>query len=116
MRTCVRDCPSRLRADSVMPVVRSLTAVRRGFETARVEAVKRGEGLLVVLASALATLHAEWRIVSDGHVYQTDAHIHQFWMRRFQDSSLFDDPITKALLDTDYSPPLFRALYWVASH
>jgi hypothetical protein len=98
-----------------MPVARSLAAVRRGFETARGESIKRGEGLLVVLVSALATLHAEWRIVSDGRVYQTDAQIHEFWMRGFQDSALFDDPLTNALLETGYSPPGFRALYWLAS-
>jgi putative Ca2+/H+ antiporter (TMEM165/GDT1 family) len=74
------------------------------------------EGALLVLAAALATLHAEWRIVSDAAVYQTDAQIHEFWMRRFQDSALFEDPLTNALLETGYSPPGFRGLYWLTSH
>jgi hypothetical protein len=48
--------------------------------------------------------------------YQTDALIHEFWMRRFQDSALFTDPLTTSLLETGYSPPAFRSLYWLASH
>jgi hypothetical protein len=83
---------------------------------ARVRSRERAEGLLIILLAALGTLRAEWRIVSDSSVFQTDAQIHEFWMRRFQDGDLFDDPITNALLDTGYSPPLFRALYWLASH
>jgi hypothetical protein len=71
---------------------------------------------VVVVASALATLHAEWRIVADSLVFQADARIHEFWMRRFQDSALFDDPLTNAFMDAGYSPPGFHALYWLASH
>src|SRR5919109_1366522 len=74
------------------------------------------EDVAVVLAAALATLHAEWRIISAPSVFQTDAEIHEFWMRRFQDPSLFQDPLTNALLDTGYEPPLFQFVYWVASH
>jgi hypothetical protein len=73
------------------------------------------EGVVVVVAF-LATLYAEWRIVSGSLTYQTDAMIHEFWMRRFQDSSLFQDQLTESLLDSGYSPPVFRALYWLASH
>jgi hypothetical protein len=73
------------------------------------------EALVVAIAFA-ATLHAEWRIVSRPGTYQTDAMIHEFWMRRFQDSSLFGDPLTTSLLDTGYSPPAFRALFWLASN
>ena len=63
----------------------------------------------------LATLHAEWRIVSRSLTFQTDSMIHEFWMRRFRDDGLFGDPLTESLLDTGYSPPAFRALYWLAS-
>jgi hypothetical protein len=73
------------------------------------------EALVVVIAFA-ATLHAEWTIVSRPKTYQTDAMIHEFWMRRFQDSGLFGDPLTTSLLDTGYSPPAFRALFWLASN
>lgn len=74
------------------------------------------EELAVVVAAGLAALHAEWRIVSGPLVFQTDAQIHEFWMRRFQDAALFQDPLTKALLATGYEPPGFQAVYWVASH
>jgi hypothetical protein len=73
------------------------------------------ETLVVVLAFA-ATLRAEWAIVSKPWTFQTDAMIHEYWMRRFQDSGLFGDPLTTSLLDTGYSPPAFRSLYWLASH
>ena len=42
--------------------------------------------------------------------------IHEYWMRRFADGDLFGDPVTQSLLETGYSPPAFRALYWLASH
>ena len=74
------------------------------------------EDAIVVCLSALATLHAEWRMISKPLTFQGDATIHEFWMRRFQDEDLFHDPLTEALLDTGYSPPGFRSLYWLASH
>jgi hypothetical protein len=74
------------------------------------------EEILVVLAAFVATLQAEWPIISRQMAYQPDAMIHEFWMRRFQDPGLFQDSLTSSLLDTGYSPPLFRALFWVASH
>jgi hypothetical protein len=74
------------------------------------------EDVTVVVGAALATLYAEWRIISDPLVFQTDAQIHEFWMRRFQDADLFQDPLTTALLDTGYSPLGYRFLYWLASH
>jgi hypothetical protein len=70
----------------------------------------------IVIGAALATLHAEWRIISDPLVFQTDAQIHEFWMYRFQNPDLFQDPVTKALLASGYEPPGFQALYWAASH
>jgi hypothetical protein len=85
-----------------------------------VHAVTRPAGWLedvaVVLAALLATAHAEWRMLSDHLVVQTDAKIHEYWMRRFQDPALFDDPLTEALLATGYSPPGFRLVYWLGSH
>jgi len=72
------------------------------------------EGLVVAIAF-LATLYAEWRIVSQSLTFQTDSMIHEFWMRRFRDDGLFGDPLTESLLDTGYSPPAFRGLYWLAS-
>jgi hypothetical protein len=74
------------------------------------------EDFAVIVAAVLATLHAEWRIISNPYVFQADAEIHEFWMRRFQDSELFRDPLTKALLDTGYEPPVFQFIYWLASH
>jgi hypothetical protein len=70
----------------------------------------------VVLAAALATLYEEWQIISNSLVFQTDAQIHEFWMRRFQDGRLFHDPLTTALLGTGYQPDGFRFLYWLSSH
>jgi hypothetical protein len=74
------------------------------------------EEALVVVVAFLATLHAEWRMIGNALTFQTDAMIHEFWMRRFQDGTLFGDPLTDALLETGYSPPAFRSLYWLASH
>ena len=83
---------------------------------ARLATARWPEEALVVGLAFLATLHAEWRIISSGLTYQTDALIHEFWMRRFQDSGLFTDPLTTSLLETGYSPPAFRSLYWLVSH
>jgi hypothetical protein len=70
----------------------------------------------VVVAAFLATLYAEWEIVTGSLTFQGDALIHEYWMRRFVDGELFGDPLTHSLLETGYSPPAFRALYWLASH
>jgi hypothetical protein len=78
--------------------------------------VEWAESGALVAGAVLATLHAEWRIVSQPLVYQTDATIHEFWMRRYQDPALFHDPLTNALLATDYEPPGYRGLYFLASH
>jgi hypothetical protein len=74
------------------------------------------EDVVVILVAAVATLIVEWTVISKPRVFQTDAMIHEFWMRRFQDPALFHDPLTNALLETGYSPPLFRSLYWLASY
>ena len=68
-----------------------------------------------MVAAFLATLYAEWRIITGSLTFQTDSMIHEFWMRRFADGGLFQDPLTESLLDTGYSPPAFRSLYWLAS-
>jgi hypothetical protein len=101
---------------SETPVARSLETRRRPSLLPRATPRQWLEDVAVLLAAALATLQAEWRILADPQVFQTDAQIHEFWMRRFQDPALFDDPLTNALLETGYSPPLFRFLYWLASH
>lgn len=74
------------------------------------------EGSVVVALAFLATLRTEWRIISEPFVFQGDAQIHEYWMRRFQDGALFQDTLTNALLSTGYSPPGFRFLFWSASH
>lgn len=91
--------------DAVRPQLRGVRVWRPWLEDA-----------LVIVAAALATLHAEWRIISKPLTFQTDAFIHEFWMRRFQDPALFGDPLTGALLQTGYSPPAFRSVHWLASH
>ena len=73
------------------------------------------EEALVVLLAFAAALQAEWAIVTRSDSFQGDATIHEFWMRRFEDSGLFGDPLTTSLLETGYSPPAFRALFWLAA-
>jgi hypothetical protein len=55
------------------------------------------EDVVVVLVAAVATLVVEWTVIVKPRVFQTDAMIHEFWMRRFQDPALFHDPLTNAL-------------------
>ena len=55
------------------------------------------EGFLLV-AAAVATIHAESPVLFRAFTFQSDAMIHLFWMRRFSDPSLFNDPLTKALI------------------
>jgi hypothetical protein len=74
------------------------------------------EDAVVVAGAFLASLHAEWRIISGPLVFNQDAEIHEFWMRRFQDHALFRDPLTNAFVDSGYQPEGFRLLYWLASH
>jgi hypothetical protein len=74
------------------------------------------EGVAFVVAAALATVHAERRILFTTHVYQSDALLLEYWTRRFQDPQLFTDPLTRALTHTAYMPFGVEGLYWVASY
>jgi hypothetical protein len=74
------------------------------------------EELAVLVGAFLATLYAEWRIVANPVAFNQDAQIHNFWMRRFQDPALFDDPLTDALVATGYQPLGFRSAFWLVSH
>ena len=74
------------------------------------------EDAAVVLSCALATLYLEWSIIFQRGVYQTDALIHEFWMRRFQDGGLFHDPLTTVLVRSGYIPLGVQALYYVFSY
>jgi len=77
----------------------------------------RLEEVALVAGAFLAALHAEWRIISHGLAFQDDAKIHEFWMRKFQDPALFQDPLTREFLHTSgYQPAGFKALFWLASH
>ena len=49
-------------------------------------------------------------------MYQTDALIHEFWMRRFQDGGLFHDPLTTVLVRSGYIPLGVQALYYAFSY
>jgi hypothetical protein len=74
------------------------------------------EGVAFVGAAALATVYAERQILFTPHVYQSDALLLEYWMRRFQDPQLFNDPLTRALVDTGYVPFGIRGLYLLASY
>jgi hypothetical protein len=74
------------------------------------------EDAAVVLSCALATLYLEWSIIFQRGVYQTDALIHEFWMRRFQDGGLFHDPLTTVLVRSGYIPLGVQALYYGFSY
>ena len=74
------------------------------------------EDAAVVLSCALATLYLEWSIIFQHGVYQTDALIHEFWMRRFQDGGLFHDPLTTVLVRSGYIPLGVQALYYAFSY
>lgn len=74
------------------------------------------EDAAVVLSCALATLYLEWAIIFQRGVYQTDALIHEFWMRRFQDGGLFHDPLTTVLVRSGYIPLGVQGLYYVLSY
>ena len=74
------------------------------------------EGVAFVVAAALATVYAERRILFTPHVYQSDALLLEYWMRRFQDPQLFTDPLTHALIHTAYVPFGVEGLYRVASY
>jgi len=72
----------------------------------------RLEDTLVILSCALATVYLEWSIIFDRGVFQVDALIHEYWMRRFQDGALFHDPLTRVLVHSGYVPVGVQALYY----
>jgi hypothetical protein len=74
------------------------------------------EGVAFVVAAALATVVAERQILFTTHVYQSDALLLEYWMRRFQDPQLFTDPLTHALIHTAYVPFGVESLYRAASY
>ena len=73
------------------------------------------QALLIVLA-ALATMYVERIILFTPHVSATDTILLEYWMRRFQDPGLFQDPLTHALVQTGYVPLGSQAVYWLASN
>jgi hypothetical protein len=70
----------------------------------------------VLALALLAAAYAEHRVLLDPDLYHPDQLIHEFWMRRWREPGLFSDPLTRALLKTDYIPPGVIALYWAGSH
>lgn len=81
----------------------------------RLLSTKSLEVATLLLVSGLATLRSERKILFDPLTFQTDSQIHEFWMRRFRDPALFDDPLTDALVGTGYGPPLWQFLFRLAS-
>ena len=75
----------------------------------------RLEDALVLLAAFVFQFVADRAILLGGYTYQSDARLVEFWMPRFQDPDLFQDPLTNAMLDAGYLPVGFLALYWAAS-
>jgi hypothetical protein len=74
------------------------------------------EGLAVALLAFALTLFKEWEIIVHANTMNSDAMIHEYWMRRFQDPALLGDQLTDALVDTGYIPLGHQGLLWVASH
>jgi hypothetical protein len=75
----------------------------------------RGELLLAAALAAAATLHAEWSILFTPYTFQSDAMIHEWWMRQWRNSQLFHDPLTAAVKATDFVPYGLRAIDWTAA-
>ncbi len=97
------EAPPRPRTKvNVLPMLRS----RAGFLE---------QALLVILAG-LATMRVERIILFTPHVSATDTMLLEYWMRRFQDPGLFQDPLTHALVETGYVPLGSQAVYWLASN
>jgi hypothetical protein len=76
--------------------------------------VLENAGLLA--AATLVMLRAEWSILFHAYTFQPDAQVHTYWMRRFQDPALFNDPLTHALLKTGYVPAGVQFVYRLASY
>ena len=94
--------PGPRREGNVLPVLRARAAFLE-------------QALLVILA-ALATMRVERIILFTPHVSATDTMLLEYWMRRFQDPGLFQDPLTHALVQTGYVPLGSQAVYWLASN
>ncbi|HUZ83371.1 MAG TPA: hypothetical protein VMU66_01655 [Gaiellales bacterium] len=75
----------------------------------------RAELALAAAISALATLHAEWAILFSPYTFQSDAMIHEWWMRQWRDPALFHDPLTAAVKATGFVPVGLRAIDWTAA-
>ena len=73
------------------------------------------EGALVALIAFLAELYQDSDVILRSLTFESDARLHEYWMRRYQDPDLLHDPLTQSLLDTAYIPYGFRAIHWVAS-
>ena len=61
-------------------------------------------------------MRVERIILFTPHVSATDTILLEYWMRRFQDPGLFQDPLTHALVQTGYVPLGSQAVYWLASN
>jgi hypothetical protein len=58
------------------------------------------EGAVVAVLTFALTLFKEWEIISQADILNSDAMVHEYWMRRFQDSALFTDRLTDALAES----------------
>jgi len=70
------------------------------------------EDAAVVVSCVLATLYLEWPIIFQSGVFQVDALIHEYWMRRFQDPELFRDALSNVLVRSGYVPLGVQGLYY----
>jgi hypothetical protein len=61
-------------------------------------------------------MYVERLVLFTPHIYATDTMLLEYWMRRFQDPGLFQDPLTHALVQTGYVPLGSQAVYWLASN
>ena len=97
---------SKLRSLSMAVSTRARDAVRR-FPWL--------EGALVAFLAFMAELYHDRAVIFLSLTFESDARLHEYWMRRYQDSEILHDPLTQSLLDTAYIPYGFRAIHWVAS-
>ena len=72
------------------------------------------ENVAALGVALIAAVAASSRILQP-NVFQSDALIHQYWMRRFVDPALFHDGLTAALLESERYPEGYRGLFWVAA-
>lgn len=90
-------------------------AAVRGRTDAVLRRFPRLEDLGVLAVALVVTAYTARLTLFQAYTYESDARLHEFWMRRFQDPELFHDPLTEALLRSGYIPYGFRGFYWVAS-